>query len=74
METVIFKSGNSQAVRIPKEFRLKGKAVDISRCGNRLIIKEKEKKSWDTIVAMPCDADFTLERPDNISPQKRDLF
>jgi antitoxin VapB len=74
METVIFKSGNSQAVRIPREFRLTGKAVDISRCGNRLIIKEKKKESWDTIVAMPCDADFILERPDNISPQKRDLF
>src|SRR2546428_11026619 len=29
----VFKSGNSQAVRLPKQFRLKSKEVEISRRG-----------------------------------------
>lgn len=74
METVIFKNGNSQAVRIPKEFRLKGRVADISRCGGRIIIKEKEEISWKEVLAMPCDPDFIFERPDNIPPQERNLF
>ena len=74
MKTIIFQSGNSQAVRIPREFRLSGKVADISRCGDRLIIKEKKDITWNEIFAMPCDPDFTLERVDNKQPQERDLF
>jgi antitoxin VapB len=74
MKTIIFQSGNSQAVRIPKEFRLNSKVVDISRCGDRLIIKVKKNVTWDEIFAIPCDSDFFLERSDNNQPQKRDLF
>lgn len=31
MDTLVFNSGNSQAVRIPKEFRLKVKVISILR-------------------------------------------
>ena len=74
MRTIVFQSGNSQAIRIPKEFRLKSKTADISRCGNKLIITERQSITWKEVFAMPCDADFVLERPDNTVPQKRDLF
>jgi antitoxin VapB len=74
MKTVIFQSGHSQAVRIPKEFRLSSKIVDISRCGDRLIIREKKNIAWEDIFALPCDPDFSFERPDNKQPQERDLF
>ena len=41
----IFRSGNSQAVRIPKEFQLEGTEVEIQRRGDSLILRPK-RKSW----------------------------
>ena len=41
----VFKSGNSQAVRIPKEFHLKGSEVEIQKKGEALILRPK-RKSW----------------------------
>lgn len=35
----IFKNGQSQAVRLPKEFRLPGKEVAISRCGTGILLE-----------------------------------
>lgn len=37
----VFKSGNSQAVRLPKEYRLSDKEVSINRIGNILMIVPK---------------------------------
>jgi len=37
----VFKSGNSQAVRLPKEFRVKSKELEIFRRGDELVLKEK---------------------------------
>jgi antitoxin VapB len=45
----VFKSGNSQAVRIPKEFQLKGDEVEIRRRGNMLILRPKSH-SWTSLV------------------------
>ena len=41
----VFKSGNSQAVRIPKEFHLDDDEVQIRRRGNTLVL-EPRKRSW----------------------------
>jgi antitoxin VapB len=38
--TKVFKSGNSQAVRIPKEFQLDVDEVEILQRGNELIIRK----------------------------------
>ena len=38
--TRVFRSGNSQAVRIPKKFRLRSQQVEISKRGNELILRE----------------------------------
>ena len=35
----LFKSGRSQAVRLPKEFRFKGKEVRIRRHGNGVLLE-----------------------------------
>lgn len=43
----IFRSGNSQAVRIPKEFQMKGGEVEIERKGELLLLRPK-RRSWDT--------------------------
>jgi len=45
----IFRSGNSQAVRIPKEFQLEGDEVEIQKKGNTLILRPK-KKSWTSLI------------------------
>jgi antitoxin VapB len=39
----IFKNGQSQAVRLPKEFRFEGKEVYIRRLGNSVILLPKEE-------------------------------
>jgi antitoxin VapB len=42
----VFTSGNSQAIRLPKEFRLDAKEVFISRSGDSLILTPR-MKSWE---------------------------
>lgn len=42
----IFRSGNSQAVRIPKEFQMQGDEVEIERKGEVLLLRPR-KRSWD---------------------------
>jgi antitoxin VapB len=41
----VFRSGNSQAVRLPKEFRLKSKEVEIFRRGKEIVLREKEESA-----------------------------
>lgn len=42
----VFTSGNSQAIRLPKEFRLDTDEVFISRSGDSLILTPR-MKSWE---------------------------
>lgn len=42
----IFQNGRSQAVRLPKAYRLSGTEVKISREGSRIILEPLEP-SWD---------------------------
>ncbi len=57
----VFKSGNSQAVRLPKEFRLKGSEVEISRRGDEIVLREKASRrrglaeAFDILASMPGD-------------------
>ena len=37
----VFKSGNSQAVRLPKQFRVKSKEVEIYKRGDEIVLKER---------------------------------
>jgi len=37
----VFKSGNSQAVRLPKEFRFNVSEVEIFKRGNELVLRQK---------------------------------
>ncbi len=45
----VFKSGNSQAVRIPREFHLEGTEVEIRRQGGSLILRPR-KESWRALI------------------------
>ncbi len=43
----IFMHGRSQAVRLPKEFRLPGKEVRVSKVGDKVILEPIEKPPFD---------------------------
>jgi antitoxin VapB len=67
----VFKSGNSQAVRLPKKFRIDNSEVLIKKEGNRLIIIPKPKSWYDFFYNTPdVSKDFMNEREDEL-PQER---
>jgi antitoxin VapB len=70
----IFKNGNSQAVRLPLEFRFAGEEVLIYREGGKVILQSKDS-NWDEFFASPAKVsdDFMKERSDT-PPQERELF
>ena len=68
----VFRSGNSQAVRLPKQFRLKSKEVEIFRRGDELVLREKSgdlARAFDLLAGLPDDFDITQRGRD--LPQKR---
>jgi len=75
----LFRSGRSQAVRLPKEFRFEGSEVRIRRHGNAVIL-EPIPTGWDWLAKIqgPVDADMEeaieQEFPDQERPAQFDLF
>src|SRR5579885_1636455 len=43
----LFMHGRSQAVRLPKEFRLPGKEARVSKVGDKIILETMEKAPFD---------------------------
>ena len=69
METAkLFWTGRSQAVRLPKEFRFRGKEVHIRRHGSAVILEPVENDwRWLDAIAGALDDDFVQavnEQPD----------
>jgi antitoxin VapB len=59
----LFQNGQSQAVRLPKEFRFPGDEVFIKKQGDRVVLIPKEN-AWDSLIrslGMFTD-DFMRER------------
>ena len=57
----VFRSGNSQAVRLPKQFRLKSSEVEIFRRGGELVLRENTgnlARAFDLLAGLPDD--FTV--------------
>lgn len=46
----IFENGKSQAVRLPKAYRLKGREAYITKVGDAIILLPKRNK-WESLVA-----------------------
>ena len=66
----LFWSGRSQAVRLPKEFRLPGEEVRIRRHGNAVILEPlADDWSWLGSIAGRFDEDFA-EAAEEDSPQQ----
>lgn len=68
----VFKAGNSQAVRLPKRFRLNSKEVEIFRQGSEIVLREHRstmERAFDLLAALP--EDLKLPRREKDKPQKR---
>ena len=73
--TRVFQSGNSQAVRLPKEFRFDVEEVDISREGDAVILRpHRQEVPWSSLreaLARGVSADFLGDGRDQPKHQER---
>jgi antitoxin VapB len=59
----LFMHGRSQAVRLPKEFRLPGKEVRVSRMGDRVILEPIDKPQSFDAKAFWAEIDALGDKP-----------
>ena len=69
----LFKNGQSQAVRLPKEFRMAGTEVYIKKQGEAIVLLPKES-SWKPLFDSfnHFEKDFKIERNQPEEDQKRE--
>jgi antitoxin VapB len=68
----VFKSGNSQAIRLPKEFRVESRELEIFRRGREIILREPDAnmvRAFNLLSSLPDD--FLIDRVQK-PPQERD--
>jgi antitoxin VapB len=69
----VFRSGNSQAVRLPKEFRFEAKEVEVFRRGDEVVLREKPAnmaRAYELILNLP--GDLKIRDSDKDIPQERE--
>lgn len=71
----LFQNGQSQAVRLPKEFRFKGERVFIKRQGNAIILLPM-KNPWQSLLDSlhKFSKDFMTTRDQPNTQQHEDIF
>ena len=76
MMAKVFQNGRSQAIRIPKEFRMEGEEVYIEKIGDTLIIKPAKTDKWDSFFQSLDAVDTTdfLDDRVQLPLQNRELF
>jgi len=72
MITKVFKSGNSQAVRIPKELQIKDDEVEIIKRGEELIIRPLKNQTAAILFDLLSSFEGKIERP-SVRFQERDF-
>jgi antitoxin VapB len=72
LTTKIFKSGNSQAVRIPKEYQLDGEELYINKIGNTIVLFPKNDP-WELFKKSLADFsdDYLADGRNQPKMQKR---
>jgi len=71
----VFKNGNSQAVRLPREFNFDVKEVEVLRRGDEIILRKKRenlKEVFDILAGMPNDF-FADGRVDPLPEERESL-
>jgi antitoxin VapB len=71
----LFQNGQSQAVRLPKEFRFEGDEVIIKRSGNTVVLIPANH-SWDVLASSldKFSGDFMDNRNQPDQQVREDLF
>ena len=72
-KTKVFRSGNSQAVRIPREFQFDTDEVEIERRGDEIVLRlpvRNLRGAFDALAALPDD--FFAEGRQDLPPQSRE--
>jgi antitoxin VapB len=67
----VFKSGNSQAVRLPKEFRLSTEEVEIFKRGDELVLREKPRNLVRAVELLYELSEDMLDEVADEPPQQR---
>lgn len=73
----LFQNGQSQAVRLPKEFRFNGESeVKISKLGDFVILSPHRRNRWQTLIEAVSEFsdDFVLLREDLPQQHRAKLF
>jgi antitoxin VapB len=68
----VFQSGNSQAVRLPKEFQFDTDEVEIFRRGDEIVLRKKTEtlaRAFELLASLPAGG--FPDRRDDPPPQKR---
>jgi antitoxin VapB len=71
----LFQNGQSQAVRLPKEFRFEGEEVYIKKSGSAVVLIPVAN-SWDSLLGSldKFSSDFPGEREQPGAQQREALF
>ena len=73
METAkLFENGNSQAIRLPKKYKLKGKEAYITKVGDAIVIIQKKEKWTSLIESLDKFSDDFLSERAQPKPEKRE--
>lgn len=68
----VFKSGNSQAVRLPKQFRFTAGEVEIFRRGSEIVLREPKRNLRGVVATLGrLPKDFMKSGRADTRPQKR---
>lgn len=73
--TKVFQSGNSQAVRLPKDFQIHSDEVEIFRRDGDIVLREVPKNlahAFELLTQMSDD--FFAEGRDDSPPEDREFF
>ena len=68
----VFTSGNSQAIRLPKEFRFDTKQVTIERRGDEIVLRAKPQTLGDLLKSLPPMAEQDAAEFDEAMAQSKD--
>ena len=68
----VFKSGNSQAVRLPKQFRFRVAEVEIFRRGRDIVLREPKRNLRSVVASLASlPEDFMKPGRRDTRPQRR---
>lgn len=72
--TRVFMSGNSQAVRIPKEFQFDVEEIEIFKRGDEIILRKRPRNLAEAFEHIPCmPEDFMANgREQDIQQERED--